>query len=113
MRKALVVVLLVIVMAAFGQTAKPTQPAKLTASEPAQSHAGKYQLFFSPLARADVYLVDTETGRIWKPVTINNAKDTNLTGAPEVWIYQDRIDTEQQFDTWQIMHPATTPAATQ
>jgi len=28
----------------------------------------RYQLFFSPHARADTYLVDTETGKVWQQV---------------------------------------------
>ena len=85
------------------------------AAAPAQSHVGKYQLFFSPLARADVYLVDTETGKIWKPITITNAKDTNLKSAPEVWVYQERVDSEQDFDVWMVMHaqPAAATAPSQ
>lgn len=76
------------------KTAKLTSPAPVAQQTAAGSEVGRYQLFFSPLARADVYLVDTETGKIWKPVTITNAQDTNLKGsAPQVWLYQDRIDT--------------------
>jgi hypothetical protein len=113
MKKLVVVVVLVVVACAIAQTPRAPQPAKqptaVTAAPP-QSHVGKYQLFFSPLARADVYLVDTETGKIWKPITISNAKDTNLKSAPEVWIYQERIDSGRDFDIWMAIHtpPATT-----
>ena len=93
------------------QTTKPPKPS--TEASAPQSHVGRYQLFFSPHARADVYLVDTETGRIWKPVTISNAKDENLNSAPELWVYQERVDNEQEFDVWMMFHkkpePATTP----
>jgi hypothetical protein len=117
MKKLVVVVVALVVAAcAIAQTAKAPQPAKqptaVTAAPP-QSHVGKYQLFFSPHARADVYLVDTETGKIWKPITITNAKDTNLQSPPEVWVYQERVDSERDFDNWMAMHPppaaATTP----
>lgn len=110
------VVVIAMVASATAQTAKAPKPAKpqtAAAAAPAQSHVGKYQLFFSPHARADVYLVDTETGKIWKPITITNAKDTNLKSAPEVWVYQERIDSEGDFDAWMVMHSmpagATTP----
>jgi hypothetical protein len=73
---------------------------------------GKYQLFFSPFARADVNLVDTETGKIWKPITTTNAKDTNFQSAPEVWIYQERVDSERDFDVWMAMHARPTAATT-
>jgi hypothetical protein len=69
--------------------------------------AGRYQIYFSPFARADVYLLDTETGKIWRPVTITNAKDINLGSAPEVWIYQERIDTDADFSTWSIFHTSS------
>jgi hypothetical protein len=110
---AVVFVVLVVAACAIAQTAKAPQPAKQPTAAPPQSHVGKYQLFFSPHARADVYLVDTETGRIWKPITITNAKDSNLKSAPEVWVYQERVDSERDFDIWMAIHtpppPATTP----
>lgn len=109
---AAVVLAFVVVAVATAQTAKELQPAKQpTAAAAAQSHVGRYQIFFSPLARADVYLLDTETGKIWKPITITNAKDTNLRAAPEVWVYQERIDSEGEFDLWMMTHKA--PADTQ
>ncbi|SPF45323.1 exported hypothetical protein [Candidatus Sulfotelmatobacter kueseliae] len=109
-------VLLIVAVCAIGQTAKAPQTTKTTpkaeVSAP-QSHVGRYQLFFSPHARADVYLVDTETGLIWKPITISNAKDENLNSPPELWVYQERVDSEQEFDVWMAFHkkqePATTP----
>jgi hypothetical protein len=95
--KKLFAVVLILAAYAVGQTAKAPQSAKTPkpsqeVSAPQVSHVGRYQLFFSPHARADVYLVDTETGQVWKPITITNARDTNLkSSAPEVWVYQDRI----------------------
>jgi len=108
MKKLVVVIAVVMVACAIAQTAKVPQPAKqptAAAAAPAQSHVGRYQLFFSPHARADVYLVDTETGKIWKPITITNAKDTNLKSAPELWVYQERVDSERDFEAWSVMHP--------
>ena len=55
--------------------------------------------------------MDTETGKVWKPVTITNAKDTNLGSAPEVWLYEDRIDTDRDFAIWQALH-VPPPSAT-
>jgi hypothetical protein len=116
MKKLVVLIVFLMVACAIAQTAKAPQPAKqptAVAAASAQSHVGRYQLFFSPLARADVYLVDTETGKIWKPITITNAKDTNLQSAPELWVYQERVDSAREFDAWSVMHPppaaATTP----
>jgi hypothetical protein len=110
--KKLIVVALILAGYAVGQATKTPQaprPAKAQSpaaeAEPTRSQPGRYQMFFSPHARADMYLLDTETGRIWKPVTISNAKDTNLQGStPQVWLYQDRVDTEQEFDLWIALH---------
>ncbi len=99
--KKLFAVVLILASCAIGQTAKASQTTKATSKAEAsvpQNHVGRYQLFFSPHARADVYLVDTETGQIWKPITINNAQDENFSSAPEVWVYQKRVDSEQEFD---------------
>ena len=110
--KKLLAVVIILAGGAIGQAAKPTPQTKTTPKAEAapQSHVGRYQLFFSPHARADVYMVDTETGQIWKPITINNARDTNLNSAPEVWVYQDRIDTEKDFDLWMLSHAPPAPA---
>lgn len=48
-----------------------TRPTPVTAqtpttyAPPAQPNA-RYQIFFSPLARADTYMVDTQSGSIWQ-----------------------------------------------
>ncbi len=113
MKRLAVVVLMVaiavlmVVLYAIGQTVKAPQAAKAkTTAEAniAQNHVGKYQIFISPFARPDIYLLDTETGQIWHPFV---TKDTNL----EVWIHQDRIDNKQQFDAWMALHnpPAAAP----
>jgi hypothetical protein len=107
--KRLFVVVLIVVVCAIAQTAKAPQAAKQPTA--AQNHAGRYQIFFSPHARADVYMLDTETGQIWRPITITNAKDVNLkSGAPEIWMFQDRVDNAQEFEIWSSFH--TPPAAT-
>lgn len=56
---------------------------------------GRYQLFFGPHARADIFLVDTATGKIW-----SNIQYTNLVGKPTVWLYQDRIDSKEEKYKW-------------
>jgi len=60
-----------------------------------RGEAGRYQIYFSPIARADVYLLDTETGRVW-----TNVKYTDVQGQPTVWMYQERIDSEAGFVLW-------------
>jgi hypothetical protein len=75
-RIAFVIVLLAAFALGQTKTAKPTNPVPVAQQSASATQVGRYQLFFSPLARADVYLVDTETGRIWKPITISNAKES-------------------------------------
>ena len=48
---------------------------------------GRYQIVFGPYARADVYLLDTSTGKIWNRLT-----HTFLVGDPDIWRYMDRAD---------------------
>jgi hypothetical protein len=110
--KKVFAVVLILAGYAIGQAIKAPAKASAETSMPQSGHVGRYQIFFSPHARADVYLVDTETGQIWKPVTITNAKDTNMkSAAPEVWLYQDRINNATEFNVWMAFHQAT-PAAT-
>jgi hypothetical protein len=59
------------------------------------SNTARYQIFFSPFARADAYLVDTQTGRVWTKLTF-----TDLQGDPEAWMYQPRIDSHAEFVSW-------------
>ncbi len=56
---------------------------------------GRYAIFFSPLARADAYLVDTQTGRVWSQVTY-----TDVVGDPKVWMPQTRIDSDAELTAW-------------
>lgn len=56
---------------------------------------GRYAIYFGPFARADVYLLDTQTGKIWRPVTY-----TDIVSDPEVWVAQDRVDDRQQMKEW-------------
>lgn len=118
MKKVLLIVLILTGYAVGQATTKASAP-KTPQAPPKPSteeadHVGRYQLFFSPHARADVYLVDTETGRIWKPMIVNNASDDNFKTPPEVWVYQYRIDSGTDFDVWMGLHqpPAKTTTTT-
>ena len=56
---------------------------------PVQS--GRFQIFFSPHARAETFLVDTQTGKVWQLV-----KFTDVQGEPTVWNNMDRLDDDAQ-----------------
>ena len=51
------------------------------------SQVGRYQIVFSPHARADSYLLDTVTGRTWE-----HAIHKTYKGEPTFWVEEDRVD---------------------
>lgn len=59
--------------------------------------SNRYQIVFSPHARADVYLLDTSTGAIWQPKTY-----TDLEGQPEIWVLADWAKTKADF--WDLVN---------
>lgn len=87
----LVTLLLISYSVLHGQSGKPTVLRQAT------TPCGRYQMFFSPLARADEYLIDTETGTIWRATEF-----TNIKGHPEVWIVQPRTDSKAELEAWEL-----------
>ena len=80
------------------------QPSK-SPPAPREHTCGRYQVFFGPHARADQYLVDTDTGRIWQKTAY-----TDLVGEPEVWLPLTRVDNDADFNAWvkkQTLKPKT------
>jgi hypothetical protein len=65
------------------------------------AHPARFQIVMNPNVRADTFLLDTETGRIWSPVTY-----TDLENAPEVWKIHDRVDTQSELYEWIEQHRA-------
>ena len=80
-------------LVSYGATPPAAQPPHT--QSPATTSNNRFVIFFSPFARADVYLVDTQSGRVWKPVTY-----TDIKGQPEVWMPQNRFDTMKEFRAW-------------
>jgi len=64
-------------------------------SQPAEPAIGRYQIVYNPNVRADTFLLDTETGRIWVPTQFSDFKHS-----PTAWQIQDRIDNEAQLLDW-------------
>jgi hypothetical protein len=94
-----IVAVLTVVGLGLSQTPRPQTPRPTQTARP-EAQPGRYQIFFSPLARADVYLVDTATGRIWRPMNITNAEQPGVSGNPQVWMFQDRVDNSEQLAEW-------------
>jgi hypothetical protein len=95
-RIAIFVGLLLLVngLALQSQTPTPAKP-QPAPSQPSASTMGRYQLVFNPSVRADTFLLDTQTGKVWIRTQITNVK-----GTPDIWKYQDRIDNEAQEILW-------------
>jgi hypothetical protein len=60
---------------------------------------GRYVMFSNPNVRADLFMIDTQTGRIWTRVAY-----TDLEGEPEVWQIQDRVDNPDELRAWVNQH---------
>jgi hypothetical protein len=45
--------------------------------------------------RADTFLVDTQTGKIWRMQQF-----TDLPNQPTVWAPEKKFDTDEELDTW-------------
>lgn len=56
---------------------------------------GRYQIVINTEVRADTFLLDTQTGRTWKPIAY-----TDIKGSPTVWKYQDKVDNYDQLMQW-------------
>jgi hypothetical protein len=56
---------------------------------------GRYQIVFSPHVRADTFLLDSQTGRIWMQV-----KMTAFENDPIAWELQDRIEDAESYRAW-------------
>jgi hypothetical protein len=50
-----------------------------TAQAQTQELNGRYKIFYSPIARTDTFLLDTQTGKVWQLV---KDKDDNLLWQP-------------------------------
>lgn len=55
------------------------------------TEVGRYQIIFNPQVRADTFLLDTATGRIWQLTRF-----TDLKQEPSAWLYMSRLDNDQE-----------------
>jgi hypothetical protein len=62
---------------------------------PAESAVGRYQILYNPNVRADTFLLDTQTGKVWTPTQFSQFKHV-----PTAWLIQDRIDNDAQLLDW-------------
>lgn len=57
---------------------------------------GRFQIVINPSMRADTFLLDTQTGRVWEKVRF-----VDMEGEPWVWLIVDRLDNSQEIRQWQ------------
>lgn len=76
-------------LVARGQEPRP-------AAQPPANY-GRFVIVFSPYARADTFLLDTQTGKTWQL-----AKYTDVLGEPLVWQYLSKFDNEADLLQWMI-----------
>jgi hypothetical protein len=53
----------------------------------------RFQIFYSPHAARDTFLLDTTTGRVWQLTSFSD-----LTGQPSAWDLMTRIDSNEDLD---------------
>jgi|SRR5580704_12656698 hypothetical protein len=95
MRRYIVVLSLVATLCAATAVMVRGQSARTTDT----GASGRYQIIFNPNVRADTFLLDTQTGKVWLRTTY-----TDLDGKPDVWEYQDRADNPEQLHSWISSH---------
>ena len=66
-----------------------------------QNGEGRFRIFFSPHARSDTYLVDTQTGKVWQLTQF-----TGLNGEPTAWSPMSRFDNSEDQAAFVRAHGA-------
>ncbi len=72
---------------AYAQTAKPSPPQASTGTT-----NGRYQIVTSPVTARNTFMLDTQTGKVWQFTQF-----TDLVDDPTVWLFQPRIDSDQEM----------------
>ena len=80
------------------QVAKPATVSAPIVPSPAS--LGRYQIVFGPHARADTFLIDTQTGKIWTRTVF-----TFLQGEPQAWLPEPHLENEKEEQEWVNLHP--------
>jgi hypothetical protein len=100
---AIAATILVCLSATVDAQDEPTPPEPLI--------PGRYQIVFNPNMRADTFLLDTATGRVWQFVQISDLKTQ-----PMVWMYRWRVDNDNEMAVMAMSYgklesPSPTPPA--
>ena len=100
--KALFVLLSLVALGLAIQTPAPQQKAAIIP----QQQSGRFEIVMRPGIRADTFLLDTQTGRIWVPIEYSNVK-----GQPTIWKFEERIDGSTDFLEWETRQEYAQPTA--
>ena len=91
MTRTLVASVLVLSAAALAiLAAQPSAPVRSVSAD-----VGRYQLVINPQIRADTFLLDTATGRIWTP-----GRELEYVGDPRVWEPETKVDSAAQLSAF-------------
>lgn len=82
--------LLVAPIAALGQDSR----SDLFSQQP-----GRYQIVFNPSVRADTFMIDTATGRVWQRTNF-----PSLNGEPDAWNLMVRLDSPSDREAFLLMY---------
>jgi hypothetical protein len=86
---------------AFAQSA-PAPGKKVSDFWPSgQNDEGRFRIFFSPHARSDTYLVDTQSGKVWQLTQF-----TGLNGEPTAWSPMPHLDNAEDQAAFVRAHGA-------
>lgn len=91
--KRIAIALLLFCSLGFAQ--EPKHPVKTDV----QPVAPRYQLFVNPNVRADTFMIDSWTGKVWVHTSL-----TEIVGDPDVWMTQERIDSQDDLATYYKTH---------
>jgi hypothetical protein len=72
---------------AFAQSAPAPHPTVSDFWPSDQNGKDRFRIVFSPHARADTFLLDTQTGRVWQLMGLN--------GEPTAWTPMTRLDSAE------------------
>lgn len=87
---------LVLLFSSFAYAADAKQNTIPSSEGPSSCNApGRYILVQHPTIRADQFLLDTCTGRVWNKVTYTDVK-------ADVWQPIPRVDSEMELAQWQL-----------
>lgn len=92
MKRLLFGIVLIVTITALAET--PGTP------QVTSSSSGRFQIVINPNLRADTFLLDTATGKTWKPVQY-----TDVRGMPVIWEFQERVDDDAALSRWFVFHP--------